>query len=359
MSNYISGSSSKIGAIKETTFNTTPSETKTALRMTSESLQATYNKLDEGVLMAAKTQVAQDLGSVSVSGDVDTVLNPSFADWLMETGLGVKTVNSSAVQPGSGATLEEVVYTLADVNADIPSSSLELWRGTEGFTYSGMTISQLSLEATAQDFVKANISFNGTKETKYTGASTIGAASTIGSYKCTKAKLLPNTAGSDDIEEWLTFSWDSCPTGQVYDVQTTTLTLDNGLEQTPATYCSGLYNNRPSHGQRSVTISCNVPYSTGFETFRQTYYANENAPNLALMLVFASKETVTYVPAGATSSVTEPAHQMFVILPNVSINNTSANASGQGIIDGSYSGIALSIGSTEPIKVIRRTYTAN
>jgi hypothetical protein len=76
------------------------------------------------------------------------------------------------------------------------------------------------------------------------------------------------------------------------------------------------------------------------------------------MLVFASKETVTFVPAGASASVTEPAHQIFVILPNVSINSTSANASGQGIIDGSYSGIALSVGSTEPIKVVRRTYTS-
>lgn len=376
MSNYISGSSSKIGAHKEASFDyvaspLTSRQTSTALRMTSESLQATYNKLDEGVLMASKTQPEQELGSVSVSGDVDTVLHPSFVGWLMEVGLGTKTHSADATvgteNVGTNprnAVMEEDIYTLADVNEDLPSSGVELWRGDEGFYYSGMTVSTLSIEAPAQDFVKANISFAGTRET-YIGQQgedsaepqpKITAASTDGSYKCTKAKLYPATAGSDDLDTNFNFDFEVCPSDKVYDVETSTLTFDNGIEAVPATYCSGLYANQPSHGQRSVTLACNVPYSNSFETFRQTYYAQENPDKLALALGFASKETFTYIPTGEESPETIPMHQVFVVLPNVSISNISANASGDGLIDGSFTGTALSIGATEPVKVYVRNY---
>lgn len=362
MSQYISGSSSKIGAIKETTFNTTPVGTKTALRMTSESFSTTYNRLDEGILMASKTVPQQDLGSVGVSGGLNLVLNPSFADWFFEVSLG-KDASTTPVQPYSGATLVEKTYHLADPNTDIPSSSIELWKGTEGFNYSGMTVSTLSIDATAQDFVKVDISFNGTQETKINGAASIGEPSSLGSYKCTKAKLFQASAGSAEISDFSNLTWGACPasygtTDTQFDVEKSVLSIDNGLDTTPATYCSGLYANRPTHGQRTVTLTCNVPYSTGFESFRQTYYANENAAPLALLLCFGSKEQITYTQVEGGSAVTEPAHQVFMILPNVQITSASANVGGNGLIDGSYAGTALSIGSTEPLIIIKRDYTA-
>ena len=370
MSQYISGASSKIGAIKETNFNETPVGTKTALRMTSESLSATYNRLDEGVLMASKTVPQQDLGSVGVSGGLNLVLNPSFIEWLLETGLGSKTDTTPSDQP-TGATLVEKTYKLAGVNDDIPTSSLELWRGTEGFTYSGMTISTLSIDATAQDYVKADVSFNGTKETKKDGSSTVGESTSLGSYKCTKAKLFKEDAGSDEIDDFSNLTWGACPasygsTDIQFDVEKSVLSIDNGLETTPATYCSGLYANKPSHGQRTVTLTCNVPYSSGFEAFRQKYYVEDsltydtaNNGLLAPMLCFGSKEQITYTPYGGSSEVTEPAHQVFVILPNIQLTSATANASGNGLIDGSYAGTALSIGDTEPLIIITRDYTAS
>ena len=368
MSQYISGSSSKIGAVKETVFDQQYSPisgrpASTALRMTSESLSSTYNRLDEGILMASKTAPQQDLGSVGVSGGINVVLNPSFIDWILEAGLGVKENTTPSNQPESGATLAEYTYTLADPDADIPSSALELWRGNEGFFYTGMTVSTLSIDATAQDFVKADISFNGTRENWISANpsdSKVGPSTNLGSYKCTKARLYNNTADCDEVSDFTNLGWDdsSCPANTVYDVEKAVLSIDNGLETTPATYCSGLYANQPTHGQRTVSLTCNVPYSTGFETFRQSYYANENAAPLALMLCFGSKEQITYVPYGEVDSVTEPAHQVLVVLPNVQITSASANASGAGLIDGSYVGTALSIGTTEPIKVVVRTYTA-
>lgn len=378
MSNYISGSSSQIGARNEDTFNEYAGASFVAsrgnsdpLRMTSESLTATYNKLDEGVLMALKTTPEQDLGSVSVSGDVSTVLNPTFVRWLMKAALG--EVEATTPDPiigrmesgseGNDAVYEERTFTLAGPADDLPSSGIELWRGNHGFYYSGMTVSNLTIEAPSQDFVKANISFSGTQET-YIGsdasAEKINSAANLGSYKCTKAKLRSGNADSDLLSQFVT-SWDkdTCPAKQVYDVETATLTIDNGIEETPATYCSEFYSNQPGHGQRTVTLTCNVPYSNSFESFRQTYYANENADKLALLLQFASRDNFTYYPT-ATPTVTDtvPAHQIFIILPNISITEMSANAGGSGMIDGSFTGTALSVGTTEPIKVIVRDYTS-
>lgn len=386
MSNYISGSSSKIGAHIETDFNemydniwSRPNEVP--VRMTSESLQATYNKLDEGVLMASKTLPDQELGSVSVSGDVDTVLNPNFVEWFLEASFGnhiIPTVENGGItdlgdEPGLStdrAVQIDDVYTLAGINDKLPSSGLELWRGPQGFYYSGMTVSNMSLEATAQDFVHANITFAGTKET-YLGKEgseiekpdhsiyhlepNIDVSADYGSFKCTKAKLRYGADGSDELADFDT-SWDTCPANTVYDVQTSTLTLDNGLDANIATYCSGLYNNQPSHGQRSVTLACNVPYSDDFETFRQQYYANENPAKLALLLQFTNKNTFTYMARTTSIETTVPAHQIFVIIPHVSISAISANASGDGLIDGSFTGTALSVNTDEPIKVIYRHF---
>ena len=372
---YITGSNSKCGAqIEASTYGVAPAGAATKLRMTSESLRATYNRLDEGVLLGNKTVPQQEVGSVGVDGGVNTVLNPSFIDWLLYATLGQKTDSADVVYDcetsGKEVVCHETVYTLRDyayqdstagheaegAKGYLPSSTIRIDRGTEGFTYTGMTVSSLALEASSQDFVKANISFTGYKE-NFDASNTYTADSQLGSYKCTKAKLWPASAGSDDILEFSRFtSWDACPISEVYDVENTNLTIDNGIQTVPATYCSGLYANRPTFGQRSVTMNCNVPYSEGFDTFRKAFYSNEDPAMLALMLMFGSKEKISYTPTGLSSDVTEPAHQVFVILPNVSITDSSANVGGDALVDGSFTGTAVSDGTHEPLKIIVRNY---
>ena len=240
---------------------------------------------------------------------------------------------------------------MADPNDDLPSAALKLTRGEQAFLFNGLTVSSLTLDCTAQDFVKADINVNGHDEFYNPSVSDKPANTAEGSYKCTQARLINATAGADDISDFTSFAWDTCPAGSVYDVSRAVLTIDNGLEDAPATYCSGLLSNQPSHGQRSVTLSCEVPYSDSFEAFRQAYYANEEAPNLALMLAFATKKTIT--GSGA------PAEQVYIIIPNVSIDGADANVGGQGLINGNFTGTALSIGNTEPVKIIVRHSTSN
>jgi len=335
MSQYITGQGSKAFAGFEASYatpETTPSYS--LLAMTSETMAATYNKLEEDTLIGSKTLPDQDLGSVGVSGGVSTILKPAFIDWFMKATLG--KLHDTTVDQGTTIN----TYHLADVDADLPTSEMYLSRGSKQFKYDGLTISSATLNCAAQDFVKADINFNGHAEELVTTTVAGPATDGLASYKCTKAKLYNAAAGSDDISDF-SFDWDTCPAGTVYDVESATVTFDNGLEDTPATYCSGLYANQPMHGMRTVTIQCNVPYSAGFETFRQQYYANENADKLALMLAFCSKDKVG----------SEPKEQVYIVFPNISITDMSANVSGQGLIDGSFTGTALSIGNTEPVIV--------
>ena len=347
MSGYITGQGSAAWAVKETSYGVAPTTpTYNLLNMTGESMSATFNKLDEATLIGTKTLPEQDLGSVTVSGGVSTILKPAFVDWLFDVTLG----KCSSVTHAGSNHFDKNTYTLQDVGSAIPTSQMRLQRGTKQFEYSGLTVGSLTLNCTAGDFVKADVDFKGYKEVfNNSTAWTVPASTGAASYKCTKARLVAATAGTA-TEVGFNWDWDTCPADTVYDIKGATITFDNGLEDTPATYCSGVYANQPINGQRSVTIQCDVPYSASFEAFRQQYYASENPDKIALMLGFCSKETISYTQDSST--VTYPKEQVMVILPNISITSMSANVSGQGLIDGSFNGTALSIGSTEPVIVI-------
>lgn len=375
MSQYITGAGSSCWGCLETTYGAGfPSGAQTAdtslVNMTSESISTTYNRLEEGTLLASKTRPAQDLASVTVSGGISTIFKPDFADFVLEWAMGKKsnTTDDTAddyVDYSWYVDYDVSEYLLADPDEDLPSAVLYLNRSLpkknnlpQNFLYDGLTISSLAFDCTAQDFVKADINVNGHNETLQNANPSPAAPdnSSIGSYKCTSARLIKKAAGTDDLEDWFDnryFPWDVCPSDvlhKVWDVSRAQLTIDNGLEDAPATYCSGLYANQPSHGQRSVTLACEVPYSDSFEEFRQQYYANTNPDNLALLLAFCTKET------HKEDGKDIPDHQIFIIIPNVNIDGADANVSGQGLINSNFTGTALSIGSVEPIKIVKADY---
>ena len=374
MSQYITGAGSACwGSLEQTYGAGFPSgATAKLINMTSESISTTYNRLEEGTLLASKTRPAQDLSSVAVSGGISTILKPDFTDFLMEWALGKKNTGADYSWYIDYDVNE---YLLADTDEDLPSAALYLDRSLprknnlpQNFKFDGMTISSINLDCPAQDFVSCDINVNGHKEELENANPNPSkpANSSDGSYKCTMARLIHMTAGTDDLEDWFSkddndvpyFAWDSCPVGEVWDVARTQFSVDNGLEDVPATYCSGLYSNQPSHGQRAVTLSCEVPYSQSFEDFRQQYYASTNPDNLALLLAFTTKEEhdESLTIGGVATTVKAPDHQLFVIIPNVSIDGAAANVGGQGLINATFNGTALSIGNTEPVKVIKADY---
>lgn len=304
------GSGSVCQAALQSTFGTSVTP-DTLLNMTSESIAVTYQKGDEANLIAKKTASAKDLLAVVTEGGISTILRPEFADWLFEAALGVE---------------DEGVYTLADPNTDLPLSTIVIDRGGIVKTYPDCTIRSITIDAPAQDYVRADIDLVGTKEIAAggTGAQTVQAlAFTKPSYRCTSATLYYGAGGTAAASLANTLCVEDC-----------SITIDNGVEDSPATYCSGLYNDRPVPGQRSVTVNFSIPYSDAVDTFRDSYYANPASPNLAMKLVFTTADT---------------AEKVEVYIPNLNLTEGGGNVGGPGIIDTSFSGEALSVGSAEPI----------
>lgn len=303
------GSGSVCQAAKQTTWGTTV-QPDTLLNMTAESITVTPQKGDEGNLLASKTAAQKDLLSIVTEGGIDTVLRPDFIDWLLECAMGKKASN---------------VYTLADPNTQLPFSTIVISRGGIVKTYPDMTIRRLTINAPAQDYVRASIDLVGTKEIAAgaSGAQSIQSLSFDSkSYRCTQATLLYGAGGGT-------------PATQLC-VEGVEIVIDNAVEDSPATYCSGLYNERPVPGLRVVSVNVTIPYDTPIDTFRDQYLLNPDAPTVALKLTFTTADS---------------GEKVDILLPHVTINEAGGNVGGAGIIDASFSGEAMSVDSAEPITV--------
>ena len=286
----------------------------TLINMTSESIAVTVTKGDEGNLLSSKTANQKDLMSIAVDGSISVVLRPEFADWLFEVALGKKSGNS---------------YTLLDPNSELPVSTVVLSRGGIVKTYPDVTVKSIKLSASAQDYVKVDIDITGVDELSSgdDGAKTVQSLSfTLPSYRCTQATLLYGDEGSDSSALTKSLCVESCD-----------ISIDNGVEDAPATYCTGLYRGRPVMGLRSVTVDFSIPYSDDIDAFRKKYFLSEDSPCVALKLSFTTSDT---------------AENIEIYLPYVNITSSDGNVGGTGIIDSSFSGEALSKSNTEPITVV-------
>jgi hypothetical protein len=294
---------------KESAFGTgvTPSA---LVDITSESLKLSVEKNDEGALLASKTPQSRDLMGISAGGSVSFILRPEFAGLLVHAALGGA---DTAEQVGSTDKHTHTMHLCA-ANADLPSLTLVVNRKAAVKKYPGCTISTLSLDCAAGDYVKGSVEFKGVKEESGTlNASLTGF--TIPSYRCTSATF---TIG-----------------GTTFDISSASFKLDNAIEDAPKTYASGLYPGQPQHGQRSVTISFEIPYSASVDNLKSTYLTTES--NASLVLTFGSSNTD---------------YTFEITIPNLAINDIDASVGGTGLISATVAGEALSVGSDEPVTIV-------
>lgn len=309
----MTGIGSELQVGKQTAWGT-PVTPDTKINMTSESVAATVEKGDEGNLLPKKTRDQADIIAINVDGSISAILRPEFADWLFECALGKKLLNGK--------------YVLADPNTALPVSTFVISRGGIVKTYPDVTITRLQLSAVAQDYVRVTFDVTGVNEIAAgdDGAKTIQNLSfTLPSYRCTSATLLYGAGGTAESS----LSQSLC-------VEETNISIESSTQDAPATYCDGFYNPRPVIGLRTVGVDFRLQYSTAIDQFRQDYLLDEDAPTVALKLVFTTKD---------------PDENVEIYMPNISLNTASGNVDGQGIIESSIAGEALSVGSAEPITV--------
>lgn len=311
---YYTGSGSICQMGKESTFGTavTPS---TLVNMTSESITETVTKSEEGSLLASKTATSKDIMSINVAGSVSFILRPEFAGDILYAAMG-KEGTVTAVGENQKHT-----FTLADVNADLPSYTFVVGRGAAVKRYAGCTIGSLSLEASAGDYVKGSVSLVGVGEA--TGTINESKKSfSIPSFRCTGATC--------------TFA------GQTLDITGATVEINNALENAPQTYSSGLYAGQPQHGQRSVSVTLNALYTSTVDGFRETYLKTETGASVVLTYKSSNDD-----------------YQLKITIPCMSIEGVSGNVSGTGAITSSITGTALFNGTDEPITIELQDKTEN
>ena len=305
---FYTGSGAQLQFGKESTFGTGVAPTN-LVDLTSESIKQSVEKGDEGSLLASKTAMSRDLLGITLDGSISGILRPEMAGLMFHAALGgADTVAAATIEGNYTHT-----FNLCGASALLPSLTFVMDRHAAVKKYAGCTIGSLSLECAAGDYVKFSADLKGIKEEA--GALTSGLTLSIPAYRCTNASF---TIG-----------------GTSFDISNATWKLDNALEDADKTYASGLYLGQPQHGQREVSIDFDIPYNAGFETFKSTYLDTET--NAAIVLTFQS---------------TNSDYKVSITMPNVAITDADAGISGTGKISASASGVALTVGSTEPVTVV-------
>lgn len=303
---FITGTGASVQFGKEASFGTEATPTD-LLDITSEGIAVSVEKGDEGSLLASKTPQTRDLMAIKVEGSLSMILRPESAGLLLHAAFGgADTVTSHG-------DLYRHTIALCGAGTDLPSFTFLVDRNASVKKYTGCTISTLTLEAAAGDYVKASIDIKGVMEENGTLATLPGFS--IPSFRCTAASFTIN--------------------GTEYPVTSATFKLDNALEEAPRTYATGLYAGQPKHGRRSATISFEIPYSADIETLKSGHLLTETTA--AIVLTFTSSDTD---------------YSISITMPNVSISSVDANIGGTGIVTASLEGEALSVGSTEPVTAV-------
>ena len=293
---------------KEASFGASAQATAT-VNLTSESIVESYEKGDEGSLLASKTATDKDLLGVSVGGSVSFVLRPEFAGLLFHGAMG----GADAVTEATGGFYNHTI-NLCNVNEDLPSFTFKMDRKAKKAIYAGCTISTLQLDCAAGDYVKGSFDIVGTSE--ITGTFDEVSTYSIPSYRCVGATC--NVDGSE------------------FDISSATIKIDNGLVEAPKTFSSGLYKGQPQHGKRTVTVDFEIPYSRDLDD---------------RVVVWRTKDTVPFtITLNAKDGLEE--YTITITLSHVTLDSYSRSVGGTGLITASGSGEALSKGSDEPITVV-------
>ena len=336
MSTFYSGAGSKLAAgLQSNYFNNTATSVSTKINITGATFDPTVEKGSEETLLQSKVKNGSYLLAITMEGSFDANLRPEMTDWLFKavTQNAAEVALPSGYTPDSGYAMK--AYALKAAGNDPIGSTLVLTKGDQVTTYPAMTVRSMTLNAPANDFVTVSVDMVGREEIKAGGSSAIpsGAvpatsyvAKTDASSDYTKASYIV----TNGVFKWNDVAW--C-------IESSTLTIDNGIEDSPKCYQDGKFANIPVMGIRSVTFDFDTPYDSKVETLKDSYLLSSEYGSAELEFTNAddSKEKI------------------IVLIPNLSITSVGSGISGTGVIEASISGEAVQVGSDEPITIIVQT----
>lgn len=297
--NYEIGSGSRCAFGNQSTWGT-PASPSSLLPMRSESIVVSSTKSAEETLVASKTQNEASLESIRVNGGISMWLRPSIVDPLFTMALGKKSNGK---------------YILAEPDDDVKFCTIAMERGSQLAKYSNVACSSLTISADAQKTVGIELQLLGWKEENLISFPSLTAI-TEKSFKCTNASC-------------------TIDGGSALPIETMSISINNNLIEGPVTYLTGMFIGESAYGQRAVTASFTLPFGAEYKNIASNLTTDSD---IELHLEFDNGQ----------------GYGIEIDIPHLSISSANGNVGGSGLIDGSISGTALSVGSDEPIEI---TYT--
>lgn len=323
---FYAGAGSKLAAgLQSSYFNNHATTVDTKLNITSATFDPSVEKGSEETLLMSTIKNGSYLLSIGMEGSFDANLRPEMTDWTFKAATQNATVDQTGSAP-EGYTSN--VYLLQDAGNDPLGSTFVLTKGDQRTTYPGMTCRSFTLNAPNNDFVTVSMDLVGREEIRGNAVSKITNAVPATTYEAktdvsddfTKSSYIV-TAG---VFKWQNTSW--C-------IEDSTITIDNGIEDSPRCYQDKQYANIPVMGMRSVTLDFNLPYDNKIEDLKENY----------LLTSAYGQAELTFTNAD------DPNEKVNITIPNISITSVGSGISGTGVIEASVSGEAVLVTGDEAI----------
>ena len=337
---FYSGAGAKLAAgLQDNYFANGSTNVTTKLNITSATFDPSVEKISEETLLQSKVKNGSLLASISVDGSFDANLRPEMTDWVFSAACQqLSTTQSSTTISGEDYDINQ--YELKAAGNDPLGSTLVLTRAdttVDVYTYPGMTARSMTMTMPNNDFVTVSMDLAGREEIKAGATSriTTNGAHTGGSTYVTRDDESVDFTKSSYIVTKGVFKWNDV----MWCIESSTLTIDNGIEDSPRCYQDGQFANIPVMGMRSVTFDFNLPYDLKIEDLKNQYLFTSQYGEAEVTFTNADDEN----------------EKVVVLIPNLSITSVGAGISGTGVVEASVSGEAVQANGAEPLVITVQT----
>ncbi|MCQ2052957.1 MAG: phage tail tube protein [archaeon] len=237
----------------ESSYGVSASATK-QYKISSESLKAVYNKIDEGLATGGRGMGLKATMGIGVNGSESTLFRADMG-YLIAGVLGVESADASGDKTNHTFTAIE-----SSESAHLPSWTMYVDRKVGKFKYTGCKINALTLSASAGDYLKCDFDVVGKEEIDN---ATLGdlTPSTLKAFKFAQAKMYKIV---DDVET------------TIADVDSISLAINNNCDAQTQTTDTGDFYKEPEVGVRDIQLTASVIYSAGTEEFRKAFYKSDD-----------------------------------------------------------------------------------
>lgn len=232
----------------------------------SESFKEEREKKTEGVIIGSKGEPANYTTKIQTKGEFSCLARPDDIGYILGAALGEEAAVTTV-----GTTGKKHTFTAIDMaeSASLPSLTVVIDRIADIFTYSGVKIDNMTLDASAGEMVKLTVSCIGKDEEGGGEIQTL-----------TKSALKPFLF-SGGIVKFASTS---------IEVTSVNFEYANNLQADIQTNLTGQYIYEPQPGERAITIKVDTLFNDESLSQYTSYYKNDTT--FALELKFQSTETI-------------------------------------------------------------------